>query len=137
MSPFSSPSVTDRWFRVLLSRRFIVFFYNNDSPSGLSDENMIEDQCKKSRRDAIFIAKQHTEPHTERRRRDIVILLHVIYFASLSTQVPQVPGDSKAPKAFLPPHAATHKNKHHKINSNEYKKYHSITDAVCPDGKND
>jgi hypothetical protein len=59
------------------------FFYNNDNPSGLSNGNVIEYQYKKSLRDAIFIAKQHIEPRTERRRRDIVILLHDIYFASL------------------------------------------------------
>jgi hypothetical protein len=34
MSPFSSPSVADRWFRVLLLRRFSVFFYNNINPLG-------------------------------------------------------------------------------------------------------
>jgi hypothetical protein len=57
MSLFSSPSVADRWFRVLLLRRFIVFFYNNDNPSGLSNGNIIEYQRKESRRDGIVIAE--------------------------------------------------------------------------------
>jgi hypothetical protein len=57
MPPFSSPSVADRWFRVLLLRRFIVFFYNNDSPSGLSDGNMIEYQHKKIPKGCHFYNK--------------------------------------------------------------------------------
>jgi hypothetical protein len=57
---------------------------------------MIEYQHKKSRRDAISIAKQHTELLTERRRRDIVILLHVIYFVSLTLSVfPATPAPDK------------------------------------------
>jgi hypothetical protein len=74
------------------------FFYNNDSPSGLSNGNMIEYQHEKSQRDAIFIAKQHTELHTERRRRDIVILLHVIKTSdktsSLMFRLTFLPGQS-------------------------------------------
>jgi hypothetical protein len=58
------------------------FCYNNFNPSGFSNENAIEYQCKQSRRDVIFIAN---DKHRFLRNAEGVTLFFIVIYKNHSS----------------------------------------------------